>query len=41
MRVGRELHDGIGIMMSAVKMRMSALKVSDETEKYKLKSNHR
>ena len=37
MRVGRELHDGIGIMMSAVKMRMSALKVSDESEKYKLK----
>lgn len=37
MRVGRELHDGIGIMMSAVKMRMSALKVSDENEKNKLK----
>ena len=37
MRVGRELHDGIGIMMSAVKMRMSALKVSDESEKHKLK----
>jgi signal transduction histidine kinase len=38
MRVGRELHDGIGIMMSAVKMRMSALKVSDETEKNKLRA---
>jgi signal transduction histidine kinase len=28
-RVGRELHDGIGIMMSAVKMKMSALKIND------------
>ncbi len=28
-RVGRELHDGIGIMMSAVKMKMSAVKTND------------
>ncbi|MFN8237461.1 MAG: 7TM diverse intracellular signaling domain-containing protein [Chitinophagales bacterium] len=28
-RVGRELHDGIGIMMSAVKMKMSAIKTNE------------
>lgn len=37
MRVGRELHDGIGIMMSAVKMKMSAIKVSGDKEKQELK----
>lgn len=31
-RVGRELHDGIGIMMSAVKMKMSAIKVAPQEE---------
>jgi signal transduction histidine kinase len=31
-RVGRELHDGIGIMMSAVKMKMSAVKTTDKQE---------
>jgi len=36
MRVGRELHDGIGIMMSAVKMKMSAIKTSNENEKTEL-----
>lgn len=36
-RVGRELHDGIGIMMSAVKMKMSAIKVNDKQEEKKLK----
>lgn len=36
MRVGRELHDGIGIMMSAVKMRMSAFKPNNENEKRQL-----
>ncbi len=35
-RVGRELHDGIGIMMSAVKMKLSSLKTTDKTEKEKL-----
>lgn len=38
MRVGRELHDGIGIMMSAVKMRMSAIKTKDENELIALKN---
>lgn len=38
MRVGRELHDGIGIMMSAVKMRMSALKPGNEEERNELKA---
>lgn len=36
MRVGRELHDGIGIMMSTVKMKMSAIKVSNASEKEEL-----
>ena len=36
-RVGRELHDGIGIMMSTIKMRLSALKVDNKTDKEKLK----
>ncbi len=36
-RVGRELHDGIGIMMSAVKMKMSAVKIQDaDTEVRKI-----
>lgn len=37
-RVGRELHDGIGIMMSAVKMKMSTLKPSDTIERTKLQN---
>jgi signal transduction histidine kinase len=37
-RVGRELHDGIGIMMSAIKMKMSAIKTNDEKELSELKS---
>lgn len=37
MRVGRELHDGIGIMMSTVKMKMSSIKPSNEKEKNELK----
>ncbi len=38
MRVGRELHDGIGIMMSAIKMRMSAIKTNDKNELKALKN---
>ena len=37
MRVGRELHDGIGIMMSAMKMKISAIKPGDENEKKEIK----
>jgi signal transduction histidine kinase len=37
-RVGRELHDGIGIMMSAVKMKMSTIKVTDKKEENALKN---
>jgi len=37
-RVGRELHDGIGIMMSAIKMKMSAIKTNDEDEQAELKN---
>lgn len=37
-RVGRELHDGIGIMMSAIKMKMSAIKTKDENEIAELKN---
>lgn len=37
-RVGRELHDGIGIMMSAVKMKMSAIKTADKKEATTLKN---
>ena len=36
MRVGRELHDGIGIMMSAIKMRISSFKPNNEIEKKEL-----
>lgn len=36
-RVGRELHDGIGIMMSAVKMKMSAIKPTGKTEEQEVK----
>jgi signal transduction histidine kinase len=36
-RVGRELHDGIGILMSAVKMKMSAIKVHDLQQEKMLK----
>lgn len=32
-RVGQELHDGIGIMMSAIKMKLSAVKPVDRKEK--------
>ncbi len=31
-RVGRELHDGIGIMMSAIKMKMSSINIQDIEE---------
>lgn len=37
LRVGRELHDGVGIMMSAIKMKMSAMQVQDEKEKQRLR----
>lgn len=37
-RVGRELHDGIGIMMSALKMKMSALKVDNKKDEAELKN---
>lgn len=37
-RVGRELHDGIGIMMSAIKMKMSAIKTQDEEKNQQLKN---
>ncbi|MFN8296933.1 MAG: histidine kinase [Chitinophagales bacterium] len=37
-RVGRELHDGIGIMMSAIKMKMSSLKVTDKKDEANLKN---
>lgn len=36
-RVGRELHDGIGIMMSAIKMKMSAIKTTQPSEIAELK----
>ena len=36
MRVGRELHDGIGIMMSAVKMKTSAIKAESNEDKKKI-----
>lgn len=36
MRVGRELHDGIGIMMSAVKMKITTLKPSNKEEQNEL-----
>jgi len=36
MRVGRELHDGIGIMMSAVKMKISTLKPNNKEEQNEL-----
>lgn len=38
MRVGRELHDGIGIMMSAIKMRMSAIKTTENIEAKKIRN---
>lgn len=37
-RVGRELHDGIGIMMSAVKMKISSLKTIDTFEQTNLQN---
>jgi len=37
-RVGRELHDGIGIMMSAIKMKMSAIKTHDDEKNQQLKN---
>lgn len=36
-RVGQELHDGIGIMMSAIKMKMSAIKAADKEEEKALR----
>lgn len=35
-RIGRELHDGIGIMMSAIKMKISSLKPNNIKEKRNL-----
>lgn len=35
-RIGRELHDGIGIMMSASKMKLSSLKLQSTQEKNKV-----
>lgn len=35
-RVGKELHDGIGIVMATTKMRLSSIKATDETDKVKL-----
>lgn len=37
-RVGQELHDGIGIMMSAIKMKMSSLKVTEKKDEEALKN---
>jgi signal transduction histidine kinase len=37
-RVGQELHDGIGIMMSAIKMKLSAIKPANKKEETILKS---
>ena len=36
-RVGKELHDGIGIIMATAKMKLSSVKLQDEAEKETLK----